>query len=56
MYKLFYLSQLLPTVDKYYDNDRYVSKINNNLYIILSFNRLSADLIVMGRFPSFGDV
>jgi len=55
MYKLFLLSQLPPTVDKYYDNNKYVSKINNNLYIILSFNGLS-DLIVMGRFPSFGDV
>jgi len=38
MYKLFYRSQLPPAVDKYYDNDKYVSKINNNLYIILSFN------------------
>jgi len=28
MYKLFLLSQLPPTVDKYYDNDKYVSKIN----------------------------
>jgi len=44
MYKLFYLSQLPPTVDKYYDNDKYVSKINNNLYIILKFQpSLSSD-------------
>jgi len=43
MYKLFYLSQLPPTVDKFYDNDKYVSKINSNLYIIFSFNRLSSD-------------
>jgi len=43
MYKLFLLSQLPPTVEKYYDNDKYFYKINNNLYIILSFNRLSSD-------------
>jgi len=51
MYKLFYLSHLPPTVDKYYDNDKYISKINNNLHIILSFNRFSPDSLVMGRFP-----
>jgi len=56
MYKLFYLSQLPPTVDKYYDNDKYISKINNNLHVILSFNRFSPDSLVTGRFPSFGDV
>jgi len=34
MHKLFLISQIPPTVDNYYDNDEYVSKINNNLYII----------------------
>jgi len=48
MQQLFLLIQIPPTVDKYYDNDKYVSKINNNLYMFPNFNNIFCSI----QFPT----
>jgi len=56
IHQLFVLIQILPTVDIYYDNHKYVSKFPQYHLFCSKFQPSTLDSLVTGRFPSFGDV
>jgi len=56
IHQLLVLIQIPPTVDKYYDNHKYVSKSPQYHLFSSKFQPSTPVLIVMGPFDSFGDV